>query len=160
MHLKRLIPLIMLLLLLAGCEIKQNTPEAPTGFNHKAVVCSGDFSFDCEICKNEDTVKVTVLSTSASGMVMTYDGEEISFSYDDYRQTLPTSAVPKSNTAIVIYEVLGYISDSETALSTKIDGGYQYKGRISAGEFTFVLRDDNSPYKITVPTADLVIEFI
>ena len=54
----------------------------PSTFKQNAVVTLGDFSFDCEICKDESSVSTKLNNTNALGLVMTYDGNDINFKYE------------------------------------------------------------------------------
>ena len=155
---KRIIPFVLILFLFTGCEIKEYTPEIPLAFTQKAKVTSGGFSFDCEICKTEENVIVTVLSTSASGMVMTYNGSELVFVYENYSHSVEGSSFEPSNAAIIVYEVFDSII-STTATGRKIDGGYQYDGKITIGDFIMLQNDDNSLKSITIRSAGINIEF-
>ena len=94
-------PILLIMLLFTGCEVKEYTPEIPMSFTQKAKVMSGDFSFECEICKTENEVKTTVSSTAASGMVMTYDGEVLNFNYREYSYDIDGAGFERSNISIV-----------------------------------------------------------
>ena len=81
---KKIISLLLVSLFIftfSSCTIKINTPEIPQSFNQNAVVTSGDFSFECEICKNEEIVSVKVKNTNALGLIMIYDGNTVNFKY-------------------------------------------------------------------------------
>lgn len=120
MRLKRLVPtLLALLLLLSGCQVKNYTPELPSAFTQKATVTSGDFSFECEICRNSDDVRVTVMSTQAKGMVMTYDGEQLEFVYGGYAHSVNGDGFERVNTAVVIYETMEYLETQPQTESKK-----------------------------------------
>lgn len=155
---KRIIPFILVLFLFAGCEIKEYTPEIPLSFTQRAEVISGDFSFECEICKTEENVVVTALSTDAEGMAMTYNGNELCFVYDNYSHSIDGSSFEPSNTAIIVYEVFESIVSNETQ-GRKIDGGYQYDGKITIGDFSMIQKDDNTLKSISVRSAGINIEF-
>lgn len=146
-------------LLLVGCRIKNYTPEIPVTFTDNVTVVSGDFSYQCEICKNETGVTVTVLSTKAQGLVMTYDGKNLNFNYDDFSYAVDGTNFEKSNPAIVIYEVFYYINTSETLKAKKIEGGYRYEGNISFGDFILTQNDDNTFKSLVFRGIDYVIEF-
>lgn len=156
---KKIIPILLIMLVLAGCKVKEYTPEIPSTFTQRAVVSSGDFSFDCEICKNINDVTVTVLNTNANGMTMKYDGKNVVFNYEGYSHTVSPSGVENTNTAIVIYEVFDCLLNNTQTGALKIDGGYEYKGKVSAGDFILIQNDDNSINKISVPASDFQIEF-
>lgn len=147
------------LLLLSGCSVKNYTPEIPLTFTQNVEVTSGDFSYTCEICKTEELVSVTVTSTYAKGMIMSYDGNEISFRYSDYAYSLDGSNFEKRNAAIVVYEVFDYINSSQSLDAKKIDGGYRYDGKISLGDFTLIQNDDNSLSSLIIRDADYKIDF-
>ena len=67
---KKLIPLLFAVSLLVGCA-KSYTPILNTDFKLNAVYKIGDFSFSCEIVKNENIVSVTPTSTNAKNMIIT-----------------------------------------------------------------------------------------
>lgn len=153
---KKLIPFFLILFLFTGCEVKEYTPEIPLTFTQKAVVTSGDFSFECEICKTQESVAVNVLSTEASGMTMTYNGDTLLFDYSDYSYSVDGKSFEPRNVAIVIYEVFDTV---DTAQAKKTEGGYQYQGKITLGDFTLNQNDDNSLASIVIRNAEMVIEF-
>lgn len=157
---KRLAPLVLLItFLFAGCQAKNYTPELPLTFEQKATVTSGDFSFDCEICKTDEKVRVTVLSTNASGMVMTCDGEKLGFVFGDYAHSVNCAQFERSNTAVVIYETVRYLTETENIEAEKTESGYRYNGKISLGDFVLTQNDDNTLGTLTVRSADYKIEF-
>lgn len=82
----------------SSCTIKINTPEIPQSFNQNAVVTSGDFSFECEICKNEEIVSVKVKNTNALGLIMIYDGNTVNFKYDEYSKKISGENFEKGKT--------------------------------------------------------------
>ena len=90
---KKIVPLFLVFLLLAGCKVKNYTPEIPVSFEQNAVVTSGDFSYSCRICKSEEEVVVSVTSTSAENMIMRYNGEKLTFHYDDFSYDIPEGKV-------------------------------------------------------------------
>lgn len=158
---KKILPLFLAaILLLTGCKAKNYTPELPLNFKQNAVVTSGDFSFECEICKNEENVAVTVMSTKAKGLVMTFDGKLLDFSYDNFSHQIDGTNFENSNAAIVVYQVIEAASAEENIIIRKVDGGYKYEGRIAYGDFIMLQSDDNSLKSISFRNRDLIIEFI
>ncbi|MCM1115703.1 MAG: hypothetical protein NC397_09425 [Clostridium sp.] len=156
---KRFLPLILIfMLLLSGCSVKEYTPEIPNELRVNALVTSGDFSFNCEICKNDDFVRATVLDTAAKDMVMTFDGADLTFVYADYDFSVDGSSFEKSNIAIVIYQLFEALNSDEI-IAKKIDGGYQYKGKIDIGDLTLIQDEDNTFKVFSVPAADYTVEF-
>lgn len=156
---KKILPIFLVLLLLSGCKIKTYTPEIPVSFQQNAQVTSGDFSFSCKICKSEGKVAVTVTSTSASGMVMTYDGDKLNFLYDDFSYDIDGSNFEKNNIAILIYDVFEYIENTDELSVRKIDTGYKYEGSVSCGDFILIQNNDNSLSSLTLRTGDMKVEF-
>ena len=155
---KRIIPLIFILFLLTACSIKEYTPEIPLAFTRNAKVSSGDFLYDCEICKNDDLVKVTVLSTSAKGMVMTCNSDELVFSFGDYDYTYKKEKFDNTNIAVVVYDVFSLLN-TDRVTASKIDGGYKYQGEIGAGSFELIQNDDNTIKTLSIKSAQINIEF-
>ena len=157
---KKAIPLLLILLLLSGCKVKNYTPEIPLTIDENVKVTSGDFSYECKICKTESDVTVTVNSTAAQGMTMTYDGENLSFSYSDFTYDINGKNFEKQNPAIVIYEVFDYINRAEQLNAKKIDNGFKYEGKISLGDFILIQNEDNSLSVLTMRNIDYKIEFL
>lgn len=156
---KRVIPILLILFLFTGCEVKEYTPEIPDAFIQKAKVMSGDFTFECEICKTEGEVITTVTSTSAAGMVMTYDGEILNFNYGEYAYDIDGKGFERSNISIVVYEVFDSLISLSQPNVKKIEGGYQYYGKTTLGDFVLVQNDDNTLKSITIKSANLQIDF-
>jgi len=150
---------MFIFLLFAGCQIKNYTPEIPVSFKNNVTVNSGDFSYQCEICKTEKTVTVSVLSTKAKGLKMTYDGKNLNFNYNDFSYDLDGSNFEKTNPAIVVYEVFDYINTAEAVNAKKIEGGFRYDGKVSLGDFILIQNDDNTFESLTFRGLDFAIDF-
>ncbi len=157
---KKIAPLLLIFLLLSGCKVKNYTPEIPLTLEQNVRVTSGDFSYDCKICKTESDVSVTVNSTAAQGLTMVYNGSTLSFSYADFSHDIDGKNFEKKNPAIVIYEVFEYINSTEQLSAKKIDGGFKYEGKISLGDFILIQNEDNSLSVLTMRNIDYKIEFI
>ncbi len=133
----------------------------PLTFSEKARVTSGDFSYECKISRLESkAVSVDITSTNAKGLNMNYDGRELYFEYADYSHTVNADYFEKKNAAMVIYDVFDEIESMQSVTARKTDIGCKYDGRISLGDFTLILNNDNTLNSITIKTADLTIEFI
>lgn len=129
-------------------------------FDEKVKVTTGDFSYNCRICKFQSgEIQVEITSTSAKGLVMKYDGENLQFTYSDYTYSLDAANFERRNPAIVVYEVFECVGNAQHIKASKMDSGYKYDGKISLGDFTLFLREDNSVSLITVKSAGLVMEF-
>lgn len=105
-------------------------------------------------------MSVTVLSTLAAGMTMTYNGDTLSFFYCDFLYNINGRNYENKNPAIVLYEVFDYINSTEQLNAKKIDGGFKYEGKISLGDFILIQNDDNSFSNLTMRNIDYKIEFI
>ncbi|MDD6619904.1 MAG: hypothetical protein PUE75_02275 [Eubacteriales bacterium] len=156
---KKIVPLFLVFLLLAGCKVKNYTPEIPASFEQNAVVTSGDFSYSCRICKSEEEVVVSVTSTSAENMIMRYNGERLTFLYDDFSYDIDGSNFERENVAIVIYETFEYINNTQELNVRKIESGFKYEGKISCGEFILIQNDDNSFNSLALRNGELSIDF-
>lgn len=121
---------------------------------------SGDFIFECEICKTEDKVITAVSNTAASGMVMTYDGAGLNFNYGEYTYDIDGEGFERSNISIVIYEVFDSLSSLPQPNVKKIENGYQYYGKTSLGDFVLIQNDNNVLRSLTIKSANLEIEFL
>ena len=150
--------LVILSISFSSCKAKINTPEIPQSFNQNAVVTSGDFSFECEICKNEKSVSVKVKNTNALGLVMIYDGENVNFKYNDYSQNISGENFEKGNTVIIIYDVINALENEETQKHI-IDGGVKYEGKTSYGEFILVQNDNSTLKSLAFKNSDYRIAF-
>lgn len=137
---------------------KINTPEIPQSFNQNAVVTSGDFSFECEICKNWESVSVKVKNTNALGLVMTYDGKNVNFKYNDYLQDILGENFEKGNTAIIVYDVINALKNEDTQKHI-IDGGVKYEGKTNFGEFVLVQNDNSTLKSLAFKNSDYKIIF-
>lgn len=142
----------------SSCSIQINTPEIPQSFTQNAVVTSGDFSFECEICKNNKYTAVTVKNTNAAGLVMTYDGKNINFKFDDYSQDISADNFEKANTAIIVYDVITSLQ-SNTVEKHIIDGGIKYEGETSFGKFILVQNDNSALKSLAFKNSDYSILF-
>jgi hypothetical protein len=127
-------------------------------FNQNAVVTSGDFSFECEICKNEEIVSVKVKNTNALGLIMIYDGNTVNFKYDEYSKKISGENFEKGNTAIIIYDVINALENEETQKHI-IDGGVKYEGKTNFGEFVLVQNDNSTLKSLSFKNSDYRIDF-
>ncbi len=149
---------IFLVFLFCSCCAKINTPKMPSTFKQNAVVTLGDFSFECEICKDESSVSTKVNNTNALGLVMTYDGDNINFKYNDFLYDFDASNFEKANTSIIVYNVLGEL-DSEETQKHIIDGGVKYEGKTDFGSFILTQNDNGTLKSLAFKDNDFKIDF-
>lgn len=156
---KALCLLLFMLVFFTGCQIKEYTPEIPLAFKADAKVTSGDYFYDCKICKYESgDVQIEIESTNAKGLVMRYNGSQLCFTYCDYSYSINAKNYENKNPAVIIYDVLSCISSENGANAVKTDSGYKYQGKIPLGDFTLVLTQDNTISLITVKSAGITLE--
>lgn len=156
---KKIIPLVLVIVLLfCGCKIKNFTPEL-TDFKQNASVDLGDFLYTCEICKKDDVVEIKVTSTNASGMSIIYDGEKVSFNYDDIVIDYNADKIDYTNPAIIIFDVFNYLNNEDNLSVLKIDNGFKYEGKTNLGEFILIQNEDLSYDSLVLKNANINIKF-
>lgn len=130
----------------------------PSTFNQNAVVTLGDFSFECEICKNESSVTAKINSTNAAGLVMSYDGNNINFKYNDFSYDIDGENFEKANIAIIIFDVINALSNEDTKKYV-IDGGVKYEGKTNFGAFVLVQNNNTTLKSLTFKNKDFKVVF-
>lgn len=147
------------MMLLSACSIEAETPVLPTAFNQRAKVSTGDFSYQCEICKNEGKLSLTVLSTNAQGLVMTYDGSNMNFNFSDIIGDVPSDSLPKTNAVTVLYEALECLAEQENLMPSAVNEGYRYQGKIRLGDFVLITDGGTRLKSFTLNSINMKIEF-
>lgn len=156
MLLKKLIPFLLVLLTLCGCSARNITPTINTSVDTKAVYRVGDFYFDCDITWKDNIVTVIPTNTLAAGMIMTCDGKTVTFNRNDMVKAYPKDKTTAFNPAVLLYEVFNSLS---VIHSEKTNTGYVYTGMTSVGKFTLT-QDKNGIFKVlSIPQANIEIEF-
>lgn len=151
---------ISIILLFCGCSTKTYSPEIPASFENEAEVTSGDFSYKCKICRNEEkTISIDILSTKAKGLYFSYDGKILSFKNNSLTYSIENKNLDSSNIAILLYEAFNCIESTENSQASKTENGFKYKGMTSLGEFTLYQNDDNSYRTLIFPDNDIKISF-
>ncbi len=153
---KKLVPLICILLTLCGCSARNITPTTNTTVDLSAVYRVGDFYYDCDIVWENGVLTVTPTTTLAAGMVMSCDGKMVTFNRNDMIKSLPVAKVSAYNPSVVLYEVISSLSILH---SEKVNDGYSYNGTTSVGEFVLLQSKDNNYISLSIPQADIEVEF-
>lgn len=153
---KKLVPILCILLTLCGCSARNITPTINTSFDTKAVYKVGDFYFDCDISCNKKIVTVIPTNTLASGLVISYDGSNVTFKRNDMSKSIKANNASPYNPAVIIYDV---VSVASALHSDKNDNGYSYDGTIPIGRFRLVTDKNGDFITITIPDADIEISF-
>lgn len=146
------------MIMLCGCEMKTYTPEI-TDFQQNASVTSGIFSYTCKICRNNGEITVTATSTNAKGMSIFYNGEIVTFSYQDMNYQLEGDRIDKTNPAVAIYDVFDYILNTKPLNASKTEDGFRYDGKTDLGNFVLLQNDDFTYKSLYFNNANLNINF-
>lgn len=139
--------------------MKVYNPEI-TDFEQDASVVSGIFSYSCKICRRGDEISITATSTNAQGMIINYDGNEVSFIYDNMTHRLDGDKIDKTNPAVAIYDAFQSILDSKEPNVSKTDDGYRYEGTTDLGDFVLLQNDDFSFKSLYFKNVNLNITFM
>ncbi len=157
---KKIFPLFLVMLMLTSCASKLYTPTLTTTFSQNAVVKVGGFSYQCKISRNSDKcVVVDVLSSSAKGMKISFDGKTVTFLYDAKKYQIDGKKVDKTNIAVAVYDAFYYFESQSKLDAEKVENGYKYVGRTSLGKFRLIQNDDESLNSFLFQSTDLAIEF-
>lgn len=140
--------MIILMLCLVGCSAGNLTSTINTTVDTNAVYKVGDFSFECSISYDGKTATVVPLSTSAKDMIMSCDGELVTFNRNDMVKQYHIEDITPYNPAVIIYNVL-----TKLPQSTKTDDAYIVKTPI--GDCTVIY--DDCIKSITIPDANINI---
>ena len=127
-------------------------------FRHLKKAILEENHWECEICKKEGSVSITVKNTNALGLVMTYDGKNVNFKYSTYSYDISGENFEKENAAIIIYDVISALSNDNTKLHI-IDGGVKYEGKTNFGEFILVQNDNSTLKSLAFKNSDFKIVF-
>lgn len=147
------------LLVFSGCAKKTYTPVLENEFDVNAVYTAGDFSYTCRIIKTDSFVSVTPTSTNAKGMTIKYDGETVSFTRNGMVKEFPRSSLDSTNPAVVLYEVFASLKNAPARNTAVKNSVFHYVGTTSIGTFTLIQNKSNSLKSISVPDAQIEIEF-
>ena len=153
---KKIIPLILVLLLFSGCKAKEYTPVIKAEFKACAVYKTGDFSYTCEIIRTGDTFSISPTSTRAKGLVISCNGKEVSFKRNDFIKTFSVDELDKTNPAIMLYRVFTSLESADVKL---IDGYFTYTGNSELGKYILKQDKNNAFVSLSIPQADINIDF-
>ncbi len=156
---KKIIPILFALLALCSCSAQIHTPVINTEFDVMAVYKAGDFSYTCQIKRQNNIVTITSLSGYAKGTSISFDGKDVTFVHDDMKKTVSAEILNSDNPAMMVYRVFEYIEKNENLDVKKVDNTYQYTGKTSFGNFVFEQKEDNSFSKLTFTDKGVEITF-
>lgn len=155
---KKIILLLFIPFVLTSCSVKSCTPIIEPSFNYDVKYIMGDFCFNCNVTKNNDTVTVFVKDTNASGLQITYDGQNLEFKKNELSYKISSENIERTNPAIIFSDIFNYIVKNVDTCVKKAENGYVYTGNICIGQFNVYQNFDNEIYLITVPDANIKIE--
>lgn len=147
------------MLVLCGCSAKSYTPVINTEFETNAVYKTGDYSFICKIIKTKDSVTVIPTNTKAKGLMITYDGKIVTFKKDKMEKSFEGKLLDNTNPAMLIYNVFSYLEIAEDIEVKKVENEFQYTGKTPLGDFVLIQSNNNTLKSLSVPMADIYIEF-
>lgn len=158
---KKLIPLFLLIsLLFCGCSAKEYTPVISTDFTMNAVYKTGDFSYNCVISKENNVLSVTPTTTRAAGMIITYDGKNVTFSQKSMLSTFNKNTIDSTNPAVVLYQVFKAVESTDLSQVKRVENTFQYTGKTDIGDFVLIQNEDNSFDTLTIRGADIIVTFV
>ena len=153
---KKIIPLFFALLLLFGCSAKNYAPVIKKDFSISAIYKTGDFSYSCNITKQGDTVSITPTSTRAKGLIISCSENEVTFQRNKLKKTFKRDEIDLTNPAVILYEVFNKLENADVKL---IDDKFTYTAKTSLGNFVLVQDKNNNLISLSLPEADIEIEF-
>ena len=135
-------------MIFTACEKQNYSPVLTTVFESDAVVKTGDFSFNCKICRKKDaSVSVTVKN-------------DFIVKSNDISETMDINNINKNNSCIALYNAFMYIEGAENLNAKKVDGGYKYYGKTDLGPFVIFQNSNQKLVSIIFETANLEINFL
>lgn len=144
--------------LFCGCSA-QADGKSIGSFTENAHVTFKNFNYDCTVVYNGKSVTLSAQSTSAAGLVLTYDGKTVGISYDDISLSQINNNFDSSNPAIALYEAFECANSMpETDIGT-VKSGYIVSGKTSIGSFTLETNSDFYPVSIVFNDAELSFDF-
>lgn len=103
---------------------------------------------------------LSVLSTNAQGLVMTYDGSNMNFSFSEIVGDVPAVSLPKQNAVIVLYDALRSLEEQEGLVPSAVNEGYRYQGKTALGNFVLITDQNGLLKAFTMKSIDMEIQFV
>lgn len=147
----------MLAFLLCGCSAQQSGKTLKS-FSENAGVTFKNFSYDCTVVYNGKSVTLSAQSTSAAGLVLSYDGKTVGITYDDISLAQINSNFDSSNPAVALYEAFECVNDMPESEISTVKNGYLAQGETSLGSFT--LETDSDFYPVSLEFKDAQLSFV
>lgn len=156
---KKISALILILsFLMCACSV-QTQGKTLNGFSKNASVTFGNFNYNCAVVYNGKSVTLSAQSTSAAGLVLTYDGKTVGITYDDISLSQINNNFDSSNPAVALYEAFECVNGLEESDISTIKNGYRAEGETSLGKFTLETDSDFYPVLLEFKDSELTFEF-
>ena len=143
--------------MLTGCSQRMFTPVISSEFTLNAVYRTGDFSYNCIITKDENSLTIEPTSTKAEGLKITYNGKEVVIGNGKFEKSFAADEIDSSNPAKLLFGVFESIENAEVK---RVNSSFQYVGKTALGDFVLVQNDDNSYESLSIPNADIEVNFV
>lgn len=95
-----------------------------------------------------------------AGVILTFDGNQVSASYKGLEFSVPKSALPAKNMLATVTETLDAAQASGTlSCSEQEDGSFLAEGECTGGSYTLTFQADGQPLCFAVPSQPLKLTF-
>ncbi len=149
---------LTLVFLLGGCASNESVKPVKS-FSENAGVKFRNFTYDCTVVYNGKAVTLSAQSTSAAGLVLTYDGKTLGITYDDISLSQIDNHLNSSNPAIAIYEAIEYVNNTQESDVSTVKNGFVINGETSLGDFTLETDGEFYPVSLVFKDAELSFDF-
>lgn len=154
---KKALALIMICvmpLFLFACKAdgKGGVPVIQTSFNQTAVITLNKESYPCRISRTDTADLVVEMLEGApnAGVVYACSANNTMITLDNMTFTLTPEELQNNALIYTLTSLFNAMTRIEGLEVARLNGGYQYKGRCKAGDFTVTQRADNTYEAIRV----------
>lgn len=144
--------------MLCGCSAQQSE-KVIKSFSENAGVTFRNFNYDCTVVYNGKSVTLSAQSTSAAGLVITYDGKTVGITYDDISLAQINSNFDSANPAVALYEAFECVNEMPESEISTVKNGFLAQGETSLGKFTLETDSDFYPVLLEFKEAQLSFNF-
>lgn len=144
--------------MLTSCGTAVYTP-AVSDFQKSARIAMGENEFECSVSYLSGSVSVTALSSNAKGFSFEYDGANLNCKYGSLEYRQESDNAPQLNPAVLIYNIIYYVENSENLSADLLDDGHRFSGTVSAGSFVMYQNSAGEPISIEIEEAGVYIYF-
>lgn len=163
---KKIIPLLAAILLLAGCNSLPVPPDSPplppVAFTADAAVTYGEYEMTANFTQNSyESFKLKMLTPSAlEPLAITFEGGVCSVTYDDLKFETDLTRFPQTAFGTVLIDTLKSIAADAEVTKSYSDGVWTYSGTTDAGDFILTQSNDTGAWlTLDIESAQLKIVF-